>query len=133
MSELFNYLNSPQLVANFQKIFGIESHFDTNDSSASIKTTSTSFAALTIQNNENDLKKRSKHSNESKLDTNSNTNVETIGPISHDSKHKRQSSNVKVLVNNTDHSHIVANTTIHNKFWFYLFHLGAAMGKIFIK
>jgi len=64
------------------------------------------------------------------------TNIETIGPTSNTNtqehsdtnKHKRNSSNVKVLVNNTDHCNIVANTTIHNQFWFYLFHLGAAMG-----
>jgi sphingosine-1-phosphate phosphatase 1 len=41
---------------------------------------------------------------------------------SNDDKHKKR------LINPTDHSYILSSTTIHSHFWFYLFHIGAAMG-----
>lgn len=159
MSELLSYLNSPHLVANFQKIFGIESHFNTNlyDTNTNITTTTTTESlvkkqskASSIKNDEKNLvdcsttKTTRSRNNKKKVELELNeTKIETIGPESvkyspsnktnqknnnNDNTHKRDSSKVKILVNNTDHSHIVANTILHNKFWFYFFHLGASMG-----
>jgi hypothetical protein len=166
MSELLSYLNSPHLVANFQKIFGIESHFNTNlyDNNANITTsTTTSESLVKKQSKASSIKNDEKNSvdcsatktTRSRNNNNNNNNkkkvelelnetkIETIGPESvkyttsnmtnnknnnNDNTHKRDSSKCKILVNNTDHSHIVANTILHNKFWFYFFHFGASMG-----
>jgi hypothetical protein len=46
----------------------------------------------------------------------------------HSHHHRRQLSQPKKFVNVTDHTHIVSNTTIHSRFWYYFFSLGAAMG-----
>ena len=137
MSELLNYLNSPDLVANFQKVFGIESHFDHNHESNS--------------RNGGDLYSSSNGKDSMNGNGVSNGGGEHLGPRNHARKtvtstvttngssstsqhesdegsskkksHKRTLSNMK-----TDHSHIVANTTIHSRFFWFFFHLGAAMG-----
>lgn len=165
MSELLSYLNSPHLVANFQKIFGIESHFNTNlyDNNTNITTSTTTSESLvkkqskasSIKNDEKNSvdcsttkttrsRNNDNNNNKKKVELELNeTKIETIGPESvkyttsnmtnnknnnNDNTHKRDSSKCEILVNNTDHSHIVANTILHNKFWFYFFHLGASMG-----
>ena len=76
---LLTYLNSPYLVASFQKLFGIEIRFQ-------------------------------------KI-ANSNNN-----------KNNNKTGNLKRLIVKTDHSHILANTIIHNKFWYYFFQFGAHLG-----
>ncbi len=166
MTELINYLNSPHLVAEFQKIFGIEPHFNSNinlnnhsegplivennsikeSNSNRVSTVKDKTNINNKNNNESDdlnqrLAQRKKiiKKNENNL-AQKETNVETIrassvsdtnqnNPNSH-FKHKRQSSGVKMLINTTDHSHIVAKTTIHSRFWYYFFHLGASMGNL---
>lgn len=105
MLDLINYLNSPHLVAAFQKIFGIEPTFES-------KSKSVDQPVLNIKKR-SPLKKNEK---QKEVDDNKQKN------------HKRTSSNPKKLVNITDHNHLIANTLIHNRFWYYFFHLGAAMG-----
>ena len=169
MTELVNYLkpalialNSPHLVAQFQKVFGIESHFNTKHSEDLLINEYNS--AFNNQNKPKDLANGNVVKNElngikpneakqrsaQRIETNqkidkcpaqNETNVETIGASNSSVKklkkdtsnksHKRQSSNAKMLINNTDHSHIVAKTTIHSRFWYYFFHLGASMGVLF--
>ena len=161
MTELINYLNSPHLVAEFQKIFGIESHFNSNLNNHSEESSiveNNSFKAyntnriLSVKdnfniNNNNELdanldsvRQRLTQSKKSKNNlAQKEANVETIGASVSDTirnnssnhfKHKRQPSGVKMLINTTDHSHIVAKTTIHSRFWYYFFHLGASMGNL---
>lgn len=109
MSDLVNYLNSPHLVAGFQKIFGIESHFDSHQQTNSIK----------IQQ---------QHTIE-QVQVRKVNKTPAINPKGESlTNHKRNSSNPKKLVNITDHRDLIANTYIHNRFWYYFFHLGAAMG-----
>lgn len=79
MSELVNYLNDPTIVANFQKVFGIEAGFKSEQ-----KTT----------------RKRNVSISKSKING----------------------------LNSDDTHNLADNYRIHNQFWFYLFHLGAAMG-----
>jgi hypothetical protein len=76
---LLTYLNSPYLVASFQKLFGVEIRFQ-------------KIATSNINNN------------------------------------NKKNENLKRLIVKTDHSHILANTIIHNKFWYYFFQFGAHMG-----
>ena len=146
MSEILSYLNSPHLVANFQKIFGIESHFNDSNSSLSGKSiqnenikklkNNLNENVKVFKNDENEIKKIKKSSKKLSDSDSSGTeiNVETIGSkvINNDEKlsktHKKELNGIKTIVNGTDHSHIVANTTIHNRFWYYFFHLGAEMG-----
>ncbi|CAF0704718.1 unnamed protein product [Brachionus calyciflorus] len=110
MFNLIGYLNSPHLVANFQKIFGIEPTFES-------KSSNVSKVPLNLSPK---IKKRSPLRKEQSKNNEITTNNQT--------KHKRNSSNPKKLVNITDHNHLIANTLIHNRFWYYFFHLGAAMG-----
>jgi sphingosine-1-phosphate phosphatase 1 len=258
MSEILNYLNSPHLVANFQKIFGIESQFknstsenvitnsngteshklvkkltndngissnhksecnsktsvfsqnqepavlfkqSTNDinskninglnnitnkleavspnnltkrhlntpaSSSAINTSGYSLRSRQIEDSlnpdsENDYRKTYGHNKPTspshnqkeqiKQSPNSQPIVKTVSngkaklddtndiqqqqsktnnnEDSHHNKHahhRRQLSQPKKFVNITDHTHIVSNTTIHSRFWYYFFRLGAAMG-----
>ncbi|RNA24291.1 sphingosine-1-phosphate phosphatase 1-like [Brachionus plicatilis] len=106
MHDLINYLNSPHLVAAFQKIFGIEPTFES-------KPKILDQPVLKIKKR-SPLKK--------------NETPEDKNYVINQTSHKRTSSNPKKLVNITDHSHLIANTLIHNRFWYYFFHLGAAMG-----
>jgi sphingosine-1-phosphate phosphatase 1 len=118
MSELFNYLNSPHLVANFQKVFGIESHFDASFSSSPSSRSTNNNATSTT-------KPSAKHRpDETVLKRSTVTSHEEASQ----SGHRRNGSNPATKQLNTDHTHIVANTTIHSQFWYYLFCLGAAMG-----
>jgi sphingosine-1-phosphate phosphatase 1 len=158
MTELLNYLNSPHLVANFQKVFGIESQFDSNlDShhlhhnikinghlnakkspvvikSANINKLETSKiqtrSRSTINNNSNGSVTlvSNGYSNGSTVTTTILKKTVSNEDENDTKTHKRQLSGVKKFVNNTDHTNIVANTTIHIKFWYYFFRLGAAMG-----
>ena len=104
MAELLDYLNSPNLVANFQKIFGIEANFCIQKQ------------FLNCINNKNDknvkLKSRKK-----------------ANDLEKDKKMKEQEQN-NVLINENDLNKKNEYYKIHNKFWFYLFHIGAAMGMI---
>ena len=149
MSELINYLNSPHLVANFQKIFGIESQFD--DSSMGIKsykfvelstTKSTSMASKPVKSQTNfDSKKIQTRSRANNNSSNTATTTVTITKEVNKSELSSQIANaesstktdeelkrMKKLVNSTDDKNIIANTTIHIKFWYYFFRFGAAMG-----
>lgn len=150
MSELLNYLNSPDLVANFQKVFGIESHFDHNHHDHAIHADLSSYRAdvksngssssLTAANGRQRAAKKEKEPQTSLSNGhNGHSRNGSNGSASHHQEssngtdggeaggkkksHTRTLSNVK-----TDHSHIVANTTIHSKFFWIFFHLGAAMG-----
>lgn len=104
MYNIINYLNSPDLVAAFQKIFGIEPTFESKPKQLE--------QPCTLIKRRSPLKTNDIHKNENDIQT----------------SHKRTSSNPKKLVNVTDHNHLIANTLIHNRFWYYFFHLGAAMG-----
>jgi membrane-associated phospholipid phosphatase len=151
MHEYLTYLNSPHLVANFQKTFGIESHFDSNNSSAKIDNNhghqSTKHSKIngieSLETKKRIGKSKQRVSSSGHLNYSSNeststlTQTETI-TIKQDendteepektSKHKRTLSGPKKFVNDTDHSHIIAQTTIHSQFWYYMFLLGASMG-----
>ena len=178
MSELLNYLNSPHLVANFQKVFGIESQFD----AASIDYKHT-FATLTkslngdyagsqkknlpqkqqepvnARTNANTVQTRSRsainkssgqHLNfnaNGSVTTTSQTQTSTVTLTSkrvvltdqedannelieekQQQQQQQQLKRTKKMVNITDDKNIIANTTIHIKFWYYFFRFGAAMG-----
>jgi sphingosine-1-phosphate phosphatase 1 len=138
MSVLLNYLNSPHLVANFQKVFGIESHFDsdmatTNDINHNYPIVTNrnllSNGNLNHYSNENGVSINQRNLNKNQPTNNSRSSIETNNVNNNDqnqTKHKRNTSNTKKL--DTDHTNIIANTTIHNQFWYYIFCLGAAMG-----
>lgn len=106
MYDIINYLNSPDLVAAFQKIFGIEPTFESK--------TRVLDQPVTVVKKRNPLKTKEIEEDKNEVDKHTN--------------HKRTSSNPKKLVNITDHNNLIANTLIHNRFWYYFFHLGAAMG-----
>lgn len=89
MSEFLNYLNSPMIVANFQRLFGIECNFEN---------------AISVKNGNGALK-----SNRHKSDDDKNL------------KNKK-------LIRLSDQNGISADVTIHSKFWYYVFLIGAAMG-----
>jgi sphingosine-1-phosphate phosphatase 1 len=129
--DFINYLNNPQLVADFQKVFGIESRFDSQSAAAKLSSLSSTKTVNSLpkspKQRPNKKKQRSispknqqsaQQENEKFKTENSNTENESKN------KHRRQLS----LVNNTDHANIIASTIIHSRFWFYLFHVGAAMG-----
>lgn len=156
MSVLLNYLNSPHLVANFQKVFGIESHFDsdfstTNDinhnypivanrnllsnggggvgggySSNHHQNYSTNENNSSIITQRNLIKKDEPKDSSPSTEITDNVNSKSTNNDQNQTKHKRNTSNTKIL--DTDHTNIIANTTIHSQFWYYLFCLGAAMG-----
>jgi hypothetical protein len=106
MSGLLDYLNNPHLVANFQKVFGIEANFSLQQKILNcINQTTTTTTTKTANSNNVKLKSRKKNDNikpqdEQKLNEND--------------------------LNKKNNSY-----KIHNKFWFYLFHIGAAMGTFF--
>jgi hypothetical protein len=184
MSEILSYLNSPHLVANFQKVFGIESEFEssenekrqtfvakkiTTQNATPIRLRSTrlnnSSTTTITQNNNNPIKTTTTSTTTSGSITNnvlispnklspnldrSNgtitltetrtvTNNGTTTDIGHkrtnsnssalnnggsatattDIGHKRTNSNSgvkKQLINVTDHSDLIANTTIHSRY-----------------
>jgi hypothetical protein len=141
MSVLLNYLNSPHLVANFQKVFGIESHFDsemttTNDINHNYQIVAnrnllsngyfhhSNENGSTIQRNL--IINEQNNNSHSSIETNSVNNNNNPSQNQNQTKHKRNTSNTKKV--DTDHTNIIANTTIHSQFWYYLFCLGAAMG-----
>lgn len=173
MTEFLNYLNSPHLVANFQKVFGIESKFD--DSGIDIKhfkyvdlplpppattTTHSNSKPIVIKpvksniisknnnisHNNNIIQTRSRSNNiQNSNSIGSTTTTITINKENTSTllnqtfiptKNKEKTTNgengelkkAKKLVNKTDDKNIIANTTIHIKFWYYFFKLGAAMG-----
>jgi hypothetical protein len=87
MSELVNYLNDPAIVANFQKVFGIEAGF---------------------KSEQNTIKKRQVSVSKANGFTSKNDKTNGLSP--------------------DDARNEFDNYKIHSQFWFYLFHLGAAMG-----
>ncbi len=103
MSELLHYLNSPNLVANFQKIFGIEANFNLQ------KKFLNCINQQTNSNKKNTKLKSRKKSNDNE-------------------QKQEQDEEINDLNKNKDNNNDYYK--IHNKFWFYLFHIGAAMGKL---
>ena len=107
MYELLRYLHSPHLVASFQRLFGIES-----------------LTADKHQKHQQQQKQQQEQYHETPPKNNG---------IKHDHNDKQMqqpssSPKKKKLVNSTDDSNNAAPAIIHTRFWFYLFHLGAAMG-----
>jgi hypothetical protein len=160
MTEFLNYLNSPHLVANFQKIFGIESKFDdsnhiqmnhhfkyvglpshSNTKSILVKPVNEKYTNSSSKNI-NVIQTRSRSNNLNANSTSSSTTTLTINKNSHKATNSQSTQTnefkintendelkrTKKLVNITDDKNIIANTTIHIKFWYYFFRLGAAMG-----
>ena len=94
----------------------------TNSKSNNLVSNQTDATIKTIAENVKTNSSQTKNSAQDKSKSNGVTNHAPQTAVH--SKHRRQLS----LVNNTDHMGIVANTIIHSKFWYYVFHLGAAMG-----
>jgi len=154
MTEFLNYLNSPHLVANFQKIFGIESKFDDSNhiqlnhhfKYVDLPSHSSAKSCLVKPvSNSNVIQTRSRSNNINANSTSTSTTTITINKTNHKTtstnSQSTQTTNelklntendelkrTKKLVNKTDDKNIIANTTIHIKFWYYFFRLGAAMG-----
>lgn len=104
MAELLDYLNSPNLVASFQKVFGIEANF---------------CMQKNFLNCINNKKKDTNVKLKSRIRENDLVNDKKLA--------KEQKSNGSVTqTSSTDKNDEYYK--IHNKFWFYLFHIGAAMG-----
>jgi len=116
MSEFFAYLNSPTIVANFQKICGIEAGFD--DLERKIQTRS----SKKLSNDKNQIKANGsgkKHDSPKALKRKQNGNSKS------ESKEKSSETASSDII---DEAGEHASYKIHNKFWFYFFHVGAAMG-----
>jgi hypothetical protein len=150
MSEILSYLNSPHLVASFQKVFGVEPEFSSSEykekeeiystrngaglrSHALSNANGKSGGGATIRKKSCDSSKLLNQTNsngtitltETKTansDANTNTATRLIVTSSNQAGHRRTGSNgvKKQLVNVTDHSHLIANTTIHSRFLYVL-------------
>jgi len=91
-------MNNPQIVADFQKVFGLEWEFDQN-------------------NNDNTVK-----------DQNVTEQPNCSKKLTKNAQDPTVSSSQEHMITNTDHTHIVTKTKINIKFWYYFFHVGAALG-----
>lgn len=146
MSEILSYLNSPHLVASFQKVFGVEPEFSSSEykekeeiysarngaamrshalsngngksGSATIRKKSCDSSKLLNQTNSNGTITLTE-TKTANSDPNTNTATRLIVTSSNQAGHRRTGSNgvKKQLVNVTDHSHLIANTTIHSRFF----------------
>lgn len=144
MHPFLHSMNDPQIVANFQKTFGLEWEFDD-------KLTEKNYSKVDINNNQNaqklintdksSIKDRelAKNAQNSKNYSNghlnngysSSTITETTTLTTSNHKINDTTSKTKdkeYTVTNTDHTHIVSRTKINNRLWYYFFHIGAAMG-----
>lgn len=111
MHQFFDYLNNPQLVADFQKVFGLEWEFDHHSSDAG--------GSDTLINKNGGVKPdQNNNTSDASAQTQNSTSV----------TFKRGHTKTNSVVSDTDHSHIVSKTIITKKFWYYFFHVGAAMG-----
>lgn len=98
MHEFLTAMNNPQIVADFQKVFGLEWEFDQN-------------------NNDNTVK-----------DQNVTEQPNCSKKLTKNAQDPTVSSSQEHMITNTDHTHIVTKTKINIKFWYYFFHVGAALG-----
>lgn len=126
MHSFFTYMNNPQIVADFQKIFGLEWEFDVNKDhtqQADNDTNSTGTNGHLTQldeNNNNDFEKfnsngtlRSRKTG--KAQANGHSNAQSTA--SSKSSSTSISSSSDHVVTNTDHSHLISKTKINIKFW----------------
>jgi len=90
MTELINYLNSPHLVAEFQKIFGIEPHFNSN-----INLNNHSEGSLIVENNS------IKESNSNRVSTvKDKTNINNKNNNESDDLNQRLAQRKKIIKKN---------------------------------
>ena len=87
MHEFLTAMNNPQIVADFQKVFGLEWEFDQN-------------------NNDNTVK-----------DQNVTEQPNCSKKLTKNSQDPTVSSSQEHMITNTDHTHIVTKTKINIKFW----------------
>lgn len=130
MHQFLTDMNNPQIVANFQKIFGLEWKFDENNT-ISDKTNYVDNNNNTTNNNQNqeNTHLRSRKENPSEKNAQAGLQNGLMNGHSVGSNHLNNSnSSEDYHITHTDHTHIVSKTKINNKFWFYFFHIGAAMG-----
>ena len=145
MSEILSYLNSPHLVASFQKVFGVEPEFSSSEykekeeiystrnvglrSNALSNANGKSGSGATIRKKSCDsssklLNQTNSNGTITLTETKSDANTATrlIVTSSNQAGHRKTGSNgvKKQLVNVTDHSHLIANTTIHSRFLYVL-------------
>ena len=99
MHEFLDYLNNPQLVADFQKVFGLEWEFDENSNKPAKSKTKT------IDQNNNSC-----------LSSNSTSSI-AYEAAADSTVFKRGHAKTDSVVTDTDHSHIISKTIINNKFW----------------
>ncbi len=97
MHDYLHYLNNPQIVADFQKVFGLEWEFDENNN-----------------NIKSILKNSVKNTN---TDNNNNLSASKSTSVTESTIFKRGHAKTNSVVTDTDHSHIVSKTVINNKFW----------------
>lgn len=159
MSEILSYLNSPHLVASFQKVFGVEPEFSNHNHNhneslnghhhhhelddekpvrARLNRVHTQGNGVINMNGKKQQPQTTKLTSNlngangtitlTETKTLTTTRIESNGVsvggdltndgLSSSSQHKRTNSNSSVkkqLVNVTDHSHLIANTTIHSR------------------
>lgn len=125
-------MNDPQIVANFQKIFGLEWRFDENDNvtnevqpQGAVDENNNELNQKKSEHTDHDIRSRKANSlqNAQPKDT-TKMNGHANGPLNS----TNTTSTDDYHVTDTDHTHIVSRTKINSKFWFYFFHVGAAMG-----
>lgn len=91
MHEFLTAMNNPQIVADFQKVFGLEWEFDQN-------------------NNDNAMKD---HNNVTEQPQSS----KKLTKNAQEDPNASSSSSKEHMITNTDHTHIVTKTKINVKFW----------------
>lgn len=117
MHSFFTYMNNPQIVADFQKIFGLEWEFDVNNDHT--QQTDNSNGQLD-ENNNNDYNKCNGNG------TLRSRKVDKAQAYGHSHVQNTQSSKASSastssssdhVVTKTDHSHLISKTKINVKFW----------------
>ena len=121
MHSFFMYMNNPQIVANFQKIFGLEWEFDEHKNKIEDNKKIGHKILTKLDGNNNALRgNRNADLRSRKLDCNNNFHVNEssvqYNTQSSDSSSTSTDSSDHV-VRNTDHSHLVSKTKINIKFW----------------
>lgn len=109
-------MNNPQIVADFQKIFGLEWEFDENNNIVKSEDETSKAVYHESDNNSSNSRKLTKNAQNGHHHSISENHV------------NNETDDDASMVTNTDHTHIVSKTKINIKFWYYFFHIGAAMG-----
>lgn len=137
MHSFFTYMNNPQIVADFQKIFGLEWEFDVNNdhiqqtdnnndkissSGSGGKETDGNLTQLDENNNNEKWNSngsvRSRKTDTAQANGHSNNLAKQPNSLqSPQSSSTPASSSSDHVVTNTDHSHLISKLKINIRFW----------------